>query len=124
MTTGSIPCYLCQNFASDRINGDEVRKFDELFVNNLQTSDLNLWVGRGQEWVAARVGSEHGPRESRTIDEIRKISPQCKVEVLTPDFQGEEYALNLIFQMHNFFWVIAVPIYWVLSLLYQRLRQA
>jgi len=34
---------------------------------------------------------------AKTIFEIRKISPNCSIEVLTPDFQGYEPALQMIF---------------------------
>jgi lipoyl synthase len=33
---------------------------------------------------------------AQTIDEIRRNSPDCRVEVLIPDFQGEEEALRII----------------------------
>ena len=33
---------------------------------------------------------------AQTIDEIRKTSPECRVEVLIPDFQGEEGALRIV----------------------------
>ena len=33
---------------------------------------------------------------AQTIDEIRKTSPDCRVEVLIPDFQGEEEALRIV----------------------------
>ena len=34
---------------------------------------------------------------AKTIFEIRKIAPNCSIEVLTPDFQGYEPALQMIF---------------------------
>jgi len=34
---------------------------------------------------------------AKTIFEIRKISPNCSIEVLTPDFKGYEPALQMIF---------------------------
>ena len=33
---------------------------------------------------------------AETIRKIRKISPACKVEVLIPDFKGDEFALNIL----------------------------
>ncbi|MDE3058416.1 MAG: lipoyl synthase [Bacteroidota bacterium] len=33
---------------------------------------------------------------ARTIFEIRKRVPNCRVEVLIPDFQGSEFALNIV----------------------------
>ncbi len=35
---------------------------------------------------------------SKCIEEIRKVKPTCKIEVLIPDFKGEEQALEIIFQ--------------------------
>jgi lipoic acid synthetase len=33
---------------------------------------------------------------ARTIEEIRQISPACRVEVLIPDFQGDDEALRIV----------------------------
>ena len=33
---------------------------------------------------------------ARTIEEIRNVSPQCRVEVLIPDFQGSDEALRIV----------------------------
>lgn len=38
-------------------------------------------------------GAEHF---ARTIEEIRKISPETKIEILTPDFNGDKNSLNII----------------------------
>ena len=38
-------------------------------------------------------GAEHF---ARTIEEIRKISPETKIEILTPDFNGDENSLDII----------------------------
>lgn len=35
---------------------------------------------------------------AQTITQIRKINPQCTIEVLTPDFKGEPKALNIVFE--------------------------
>mgnify|MGYP001209333908 FL=1 len=35
---------------------------------------------------------------ARTIEEIRRQSPGCRVEVLTPDFQGDEAALRTVLE--------------------------
>ena len=35
---------------------------------------------------------------AKTIFEINKVSPQCKVEVLTPDFQGHKESLDMVFR--------------------------
>ena len=40
-------------------------------------------------------GAEHF---AQTINEIRKISPDTKIEILTPDFKGEKKALDTIKQ--------------------------
>ena len=37
---------------------------------------------------------------AQTIKEIRKISPKTKIEILTPDFKGDEDALNTIIKAH------------------------
>tara|TARA_B100000029_G_scaffold509633_1_gene599265 strand:- start:433 stop:1308 length:876 start_codon:yes stop_codon:yes gene_type:complete len=34
---------------------------------------------------------------AKTIREIRKINPTCSIEVLTPDFQGDNTALDIVF---------------------------
>ena len=36
----------------------------------------------------------------RCIEEIRKISPATKIEILTPDFKGEKEALDIIIKAH------------------------
>ena len=36
----------------------------------------------------------------RCIEEIRKISPTTKIEILTPDFKGEKEALDIIIKAH------------------------
>jgi lipoic acid synthetase len=33
---------------------------------------------------------------AETIRKIREVSPTCKVEVLIPDFKGDEFALNIV----------------------------
>lgn len=33
---------------------------------------------------------------AETVRQIRKLNPQCKVEVLIPDFKGDEFALNIL----------------------------
>ena len=33
---------------------------------------------------------------AKTIREVRKLNPECKVEVLIPDFNGDEVALNTV----------------------------
>lgn len=38
-------------------------------------------------------GAEHF---ARTIEEIRKISPETKIEILTPDFNGDKNSLDII----------------------------
>ena len=38
-------------------------------------------------------GAEHF---ARTIEEIRKISPETKIEILSPDFNGDKNSLNII----------------------------
>lgn len=35
---------------------------------------------------------------AQTITQIRKMNPQCTIEVLTPDFKGETKALNIVFE--------------------------
>lgn len=35
---------------------------------------------------------------ARTIEEIRKIQPNCKIEVLIPDFKGDEKALDIVLE--------------------------
>jgi len=35
---------------------------------------------------------------AQTITQIRKMNPQCTIEVLTPDFKGEPKALNIVFE--------------------------
>ena len=35
---------------------------------------------------------------SETIKQIKKIIPECSIEILTPDFQGNKRALEIIFQ--------------------------
>ena len=37
---------------------------------------------------------------ARCIEEIRKISPATKIEILTPDFKGEKEALDIIIKAH------------------------
>jgi lipoic acid synthetase len=37
---------------------------------------------------------------ARTIEEIRRVSPQCRVEVLIPDFQGSDEALRIVLEAH------------------------
>ncbi len=37
---------------------------------------------------------------SQTIEEIKKIDPNIKIEILTPDFKGDENALNTIIKAH------------------------
>ncbi|HZR31018.1 MAG TPA: lipoyl synthase [Terriglobales bacterium] len=37
---------------------------------------------------------------ARTIEEIRRVSPQCRVEVLIPDFQGSDEALRIVLKAH------------------------
>lgn len=37
---------------------------------------------------------------ARCIEEIRKISPTTKIEILTPDFKGEKEALDIIIKAH------------------------
>ena len=37
---------------------------------------------------------------ARCIEEIRKISPVTKIEILTPDFKGEKEALDIIIKAH------------------------
>ena len=37
---------------------------------------------------------------AQTIKEIRKISPNTKIEILTPDFKGDKNALNTIIEAH------------------------
>ena len=34
----------------------------------------------------------------KTIDEIRKLKPQTKIEILTPDFKGDKKALDIIIE--------------------------
>ncbi|RCK77706.1 MAG: Lipoate synthase [Ignavibacteriae bacterium] len=33
---------------------------------------------------------------AETVRQIRKLNPECKVEVLIPDFKGDEFALNIL----------------------------
>ena len=42
-------------------------------------------------------GAEHF---ANCIYEIRKISPETKIEILTPDFKGDEKSLDIIIQAH------------------------
>ncbi len=42
-------------------------------------------------------GAEHF---ARCIEEIRKISPATKIEILTPDFKGKKEALDIIIKAH------------------------
>ena len=42
-------------------------------------------------------GAEHF---KNTIDEIRKIDPTIKIEILTPDFKGDKNALDIIIKAH------------------------
>src|SRR5438309_5627386 len=35
---------------------------------------------------------------ARTIEEVRRVSPQCRVEVLIPDFQGSDEALRIVLE--------------------------
>ncbi len=35
---------------------------------------------------------------AQTITQIRKMNPQCTIEVLTPDFKGEPKALKIVFE--------------------------
>jgi len=42
-------------------------------------------------------GAEHF---AKCIEEIRKLSPQVKIEILTPDFKGKKEALNKIINAH------------------------
>ncbi|MBQ3312006.1 lipoyl synthase [bacterium] len=37
---------------------------------------------------------------AKTIEEIRKISPNTKIEILTPDFKGDKEALDIIIKAH------------------------
>jgi lipoyl synthase len=37
---------------------------------------------------------------ARTIAEIRRLQPNCKIEVLVPDFQGSEAALTTVLDAH------------------------
>lgn len=37
---------------------------------------------------------------ARTIEEIRRISPDTKIEILTPDFKGDKEALDTIIEAH------------------------
>lgn len=37
---------------------------------------------------------------AKCINEIRKISPNTKIEILTPDFKGNEESLNIIIKAH------------------------
>lgn len=37
---------------------------------------------------------------AKCINEIRKISPNTKIEILTPDFKGNEESLNTIIKVH------------------------
>lgn len=37
---------------------------------------------------------------AKTIEEIRKISPDTKIEILTPDFKGDKEALDIIIKAH------------------------
>src|SRR5208337_4030061 len=37
---------------------------------------------------------------ANTITEIRRLSPQCKVEVLIPDFQGHDDCLQAVLEAH------------------------
>lgn len=37
---------------------------------------------------------------AKSINEIRKISPNTKIEILTPDFKGNEESLNTIIKAH------------------------
>lgn len=42
-------------------------------------------------------GAEHF---AQCIYEIRKLTPNVKIEILTPDFKGDEKALNIIIEAH------------------------
>lgn len=37
---------------------------------------------------------------AKCIEQIRKVSPDTKIEILTPDFKGNENALNIIINAH------------------------
>jgi lipoyl synthase len=37
---------------------------------------------------------------AQTIEEIRKLTPECRVEVLIPDFQGLDDALSIVLDAH------------------------
>ncbi len=42
-------------------------------------------------------GAEHF---ANCIREIRKLSPECKIEILTPDFKGDKKSLDIIINAH------------------------
>lgn len=42
-------------------------------------------------------GAEHF---ANCIKEIRKLSPECKIEILTPDFKGDKKSLDIIINAH------------------------
>ena len=76
------------------IDFDEPRRVAEAVAT------LGLQARRHHQRQSRRRPRRRRPRFAMVIDEIRRQAPGCRVEVLIPDFQGNEDAIRIVVDAH------------------------
>ena len=79
--SGGIPETLNENEPKEIANAIKELGLKYAVITSVTRDDIN------------DGGAEHF---ARTIEEIRKISPETKIEILTPDFNGDKNSLDII----------------------------